>query len=146
MSNLSNSNSNEDRRYLIAVKTEYKLLEQKFTTARDELKKWNDRIILAKQKKMINLQAEAEKKAETIQNRIKYLTEELIKLKVEAERIIETAKTSPEKLSLDPGELLNNLKNLIGDDTPFELEKGIRNIKVDNELEKIKREMDSGNN
>ncbi len=141
MSSLSISNSKDDRNYLIAIKTESKLLEQKFITAKDALKKWNDRIDLAKQKGLISLQTEAEKKAESIQDKIKYLTEELIKLKAETENIAKTIRSTPGELSIDPDLLLANLRNLIGEENKPTLEDEIREIKSENELDKIKENL-----
>ena len=143
MRSLSNSNSKNDLKYLVAVKTEYKLLEKKYISARDDLIKWNDRIQLAKQKDLLKLRTEAEKKAENIQSKIRYLTEELIKLKVEIERVMDTIQSIPQKLSPDPAELLSNLENLIGDGTSLKLEKEIEEIKADKELERIKRDMEN---
>jgi len=61
--------------YLITVKTEYKLLEKKYTKTRETLAKWENRINLARQAGKPNLQIDAESQVEIIRNEIKYLTE-----------------------------------------------------------------------
>ena len=132
-----------DQEYLITVKTEYKLLEQKYITARENLKKWENRVNLAKQNGKISLQMEAEGRAEIVRNDIKYLTDQLMGLKIEVEKAVRAIHESPQQLSIDPNKLLADLNNLIGDGNTMELEKDINGIKVDNELERLKKEMDS---
>ena len=133
-----------DQEYLITVKTEYKLLEQKYITARENLKKWENRVNLAKQNGKTSLQMEAEGRAEIVRNDIKYLTDQLMGLKIEVEKAVRAIHESPQQLSIDPNKLLADLNNLIGDGDTMELEKNINGIKVDNELERLKREMDQG--
>lgn len=149
MSSLSHADSKNDREYLITVKTEYKLLEQKYIKAREDLEKWEARINIAKQKGKTDLQMEAEGRAEIIRNDIKYLTDQLMGLKMEVEKAVRAIRESPQQLSIDPDKLLNDLNNLIGDGVQTglkpvsELEKNINGIKVDNELERLRKEMKS---
>ncbi|MCK5672702.1 MAG: hypothetical protein KAH95_04965, partial [Spirochaetales bacterium] len=89
--------SKSDKEYLITVKTEYKLLEKKFLKTREKLIKWNKRVTLAEEKGKSKLQSEAEAQAEIVKNEIKYLTEQLVGLKVEVERTLETTKKSPQQ-------------------------------------------------
>ena len=143
MSSLSHADSKNDREYLIAVKTEYKLLEQKYIKARENLKKWESRVNLAKEKGNTNLQMEAGGRSEIIRNDIKYLTDQLVGLKVEVEKAVRAIHESPRQLSIDPKKLLADMNNLIGDGNTMELENDINGIKVDNELERLKKEMES---
>lgn len=136
--------SGNDKEYLITIKTEYKLLEQKYIKIREDLKKWETRVTLAKEKGNINLQMEAEGRAEILQNDVKYLTDQLTGLKLEVEKAVRAIHESPPReLSIDPNKLLADMNNLIGDGNTMELEKDINKIKADNELERLKREMDS---
>ena len=143
MSSLSNTNMKKDREYLITVKTEYKLLEQKYIKAREDLKKWETRVNLAKEKGNTNLQMEAEDRSEIIRNDIKYLTDQLMSLKTEVEKAVRTIHESPQQLSIDPNKLLADMNNLIGNGNTRVLEKDINKIKADNELERLKREMET---
>lgn len=136
--------SKNDKEYLITIKTEYKLLEQKYIKTREDLKKWKTRITLANEKGNTNLQMEAEDRAEILQNDVKYLTDQLIGLKLEVEKAVRAIHDSPpQELSIDPNKLLADMNNLIGDGNTVELEKDINKIKADNELERLKKEMDS---
>ena len=144
MSSLLHSNSKNDREYLIAVKTEYKLLERKYLKAMEKLKKWEARAHLAENKGELNLKTIAENQAEIIRNDIKYLTDQLVNLRVEVEKAAKTISRSPQQqLSVDPNKLLKEMNLLIGNETPSSLEKEINIIKVDNELEELKRKMES---
>ncbi|MCK5152812.1 MAG: hypothetical protein KAQ93_00510 [Spirochaetales bacterium] len=144
MSSLLHSNSKNDREYLIAVKTEYKLLEKKFLKAKEKLDKWETRTSLAEEKGKTNLQTEAESQAEIFRSKINYLTDQLIGLKVEVEKAIRTIHISPQQqLSIDPNKLLTEMNNLIGDNNSLSLEKEIKIINVDNELEELKKKMES---
>lgn len=143
MSSLLHADSKNDREYLITVKTEYKLLEQKYIKAREDHKKWENRVNLARQKGKTNLQMEAEGQAEIVRNDIKYLTDQLLSLKMEVEKAVRAIHESSQQLSIDPDKLLADLNNLIGDSGAMELEKDINGIKADNELERLKREMES---
>ena len=142
MSSLSHADSKNDREYLITVKTEYKLLEKKYIKAREGLKKWEGRVNLARQKGKTGLQMEAEGRAEIVRNDIKYLTDQLMSLKMEVEKAVRAIHDSPQQLSIDPNKLLADLNNLIGNGNTMELEKDINGIKVDNELERLKRDME----
>jgi phage shock protein A len=135
--------SKNDKEYLISIKTEYKLLEQKYIKTREDLKKWETRVNLAKEKGNTNLQMEAEGRAEIVRNDIKYLTDQLMGLKTEVEKAVRALHESPQQLSIDPNKLLTDMNNLIGDSNNMELEKDINGINVDNELERLKKEMDS---
>jgi len=144
MSSLLHSNSKNDREYLIAVKTEYKLLGKKYLRAMDKLKKWELRAILAKDKGKLNLKTIAEDQTKIIKNEIKYLTDQLVGLKVEVEKAVKAIRESPQQeLSVDPNKLLKEINLLIGNENPSILEKEINIIKVDNELEELKRKMES---
>ncbi len=136
--------SKNDKEYLITIKTEYKLLEQKYIKNREDLKKWETRVTLAKEKGNTNLQMEAEGRAEILQNDVKYLTDQLIGLRLEVEKAVRAIHESPpQELSIDPNKLLADMNNLIGDGNTMELEKDINRIKADNELERLKKEMES---
>ncbi len=143
MDSLSHADSKNDKEYLITVKTEYKLLEQKYIKAREDLKKWETRVNLAKQKGKTDLQMEAEGRAGIVRNDIKYLIDQLMGIKVEVEKAVRAIHESPLRLSIDPDKLLADLNNLIGDGNTMELEKDINGIKADNELERLKKEMES---
>jgi len=143
MSSLLHSNSKNDKEYLIAVKTEYKLLEKKYLKAMNKLKKWELRAKLAEGKGELNLKTAAENQAEIIRNDIKYLTDQLVSLKIEVEKAVSSIHKSTQPLSIDPNKLLNEMNNLIGNETPSKMEKEINIIKVDNELEELKRKMES---
>jgi len=143
MSALFDANFKNDIEYLITVKTEYKLLEKKFLKAREVLKKWEVRATLAEEKGKFKLQTEAESQAEIVRNEIKYLTDQLLVLKVEVEKAIKRTQESPQQqLSIDPKNLLAEMKTLIGDGESLEFEKKIKIIQVDNELEELKKKMD----
>lgn len=142
MSSLLHSNSKNDKEYLIAVKTEYKLLEKKYLHARKDLKKWENRVVLAKKNSKTVLKLEAENQSEIIRNDIKHQTDQLVGLKIEVEKAVRTIHESPQRLSIDPNQLLADMNNLIRDGGAMELEKDINGIKVDNELERLKRELD----
>ena len=144
MSSLSNSNFKNDREYLITVKTEYKLLEKKYLNSREKLEKWETRAKLAEEKGKFKLQSEAEGQAEIVRNNIKYLTEQFVGLKIEVEKALETTRKSPQQqLSIDPNKLLADMNTLIGDKQSFEIDKELKIIQVDNELEKLKKNMES---
>ena len=141
MSSLFHLNSKNDKEFLIAVKTEYKLLEKKYLKAQDKLKKWETRINIAGQAGKVNLKIEAEEQAEIIRNNIKYLTEQLSGLKQEVEKAVNEIKIQPRKLSIDPNKLFADIKNLIGNSSTLILEKQINEIKVDNELKRLKNSL-----
>lgn len=145
MSSFSHINPKSNRDYLITVKTEYKLLEQKYIIAREKLKKWEARVNLAKEIGKTGLMMEAEGQAELVRNDIKYLTDQLMGLRTEVEKAVGAIRESTLQLSVDPNKLLADLKNLIGDDEKPGLkpglEKDINEIKVNNELERLKKEM-----
>ncbi len=144
MSSLSKSKFKDDREYFISVKTEYKLLETKFLKARDKLVKWETRAILAEEKGESSLQSEAENQVEIIRNDINYLTDQLMGLKKEVEKAVTAIRELPQQqLSVDPNKLLAEMNTLIGDRQSLNLEKEIKTIKVDNELERIKKKMES---
>ncbi len=83
----------------------------------------------------------AEEQVEVFQTKIKYLSEKLMDLKTELEILIKGIKESPQKLSIEPDKLLAEMNNLIGNSTEMELEKNINSIKVENELDRLKREL-----
>jgi phage shock protein A len=141
MGSLLNSNSKDDVEYLITVKTEYKLLEKKYLKNRENLKIWETRITLAKEKNNLNLQIKAEEQVEGFQGKIEYLSEKLMELKIELEKVMRSIKESPQKLSIEPDKLLADMNNLIGNSAELELEKDINTIKVENELDRLKREL-----
>ena len=62
-------------------------------------------------------------------------------LKIDVSKAVREIHESPQQLSIDPKKLLNDINNLIGNGNTMELEKDIDGIKVDNELERLKREM-----
>ncbi|MCK5674387.1 MAG: hypothetical protein KAH95_13485 [Spirochaetales bacterium] len=136
--------SKNDKEYLIAVKTEYKLLEKKFLKTREKLEKWEKRATLAEEKGKSKLQSEAEAQAEIVRNDIKYLTDQLVGLKVEVEKALETTRKSPQQqLSIDPNNLLAEMNTLIGNGQSLEFDKRFKIIQVDNELEELKKKMES---
>ncbi len=135
--------SKNDKEYFIAVKTEYKLLERKYLKYKENLKKWETRISLAKEARKVNLQMEAENQVEIIRNEIKYLTDKLVNLKIEVEKTVRAIHESPQQLSIDPNKLLADINNLIGDSRSMEIEKDINKINADNELEELKKKMES---
>ncbi len=136
--------SNNDKEYLIAVKTEYKLLEKKFLKTREKLEKWEKRATLAEEKGKSKLQSEAEAQAEIVRNDIKSLTDQLVGLKVEVEKALETTRKSPQQqLSIDPNNLLAEMNTLIGNGQSLEFDKRFKIIQVDNELEELKKKMES---
>jgi phage shock protein A len=136
--------SKNDKEYLIAVKTEYKLLEKKFLKTRDKLDKWEKRATLAEEKGKFNLLSEAEAQAEIVRNDIKYMTDQLVGLKVEVEKAVDTTRKSPQKqLSIDPNNLLEEMNALIGDGQSSEFDEELKIIQVDNELEELKKKMES---
>ncbi|MDA3939453.1 MAG: hypothetical protein PF693_09115 [Spirochaetia bacterium] len=134
--------SNYNKEYLIAVKTEFKLLEKKVLKARNKLEKWETRVDLAQEKGKLNLQTEAEEQVEIIKNDINSLTNQLTDLKTEVEKAVRANNESLQKLSIDPNKLLADMNNLIGDTNPSDLEKEMNIIKMDNELERLKKEME----
>ena len=136
--------SKNDKEYLIAVKTEYKLLEKKFLKTREKLEKWEKRATLAEEKGKSKLQSEAEAQAEIVRNDIKSLTDQLVGLKVEVEKALETTRKSPQQqLSIDPNNLLAEMNTLIGNGQSLEFDKRFKIIQVDNELEELKKKMES---
>ena len=143
MSSLLHSNSKNDREYLIAVKTEYKLLEKKYIKTIGKLKKWEARAILAENKGVLNLKTEAEDQTKIIRNDIRNLTDQLLGLKREVEKAVNSIQKSTRQLSVDPNKLLIEINRLIGKENPSNMEKEINIIKVDNELEELKRKMES---
>ena len=136
--------SKNDKEYLITVKTEYKLLEKKFLKTREKLEKWEKRATLAEENGKYQLQSEAEAQAEIFINDIKYLTDQLVKLKIEVEKAVKANfESSKKKLSIDPNKLLAEMNTLIGDGQSLEFDKELKIIQVDNELEELKKKMDS---
>jgi len=135
--------SKNDKEYFIAVKTEYKLLERKYLKYKENLKKWENRIDLARQAGKSDLQIDAESQVEIIRNEIKYLTDKLVNLKIEVEKTVRAIHESPQQLSIDPNKLLADINNLIGDSRSMEIEKDINKINADNELEELKKKMES---
>lgn len=142
MSPLSNKNSVWDREYLISIKAEYNLLEQKYISVRKELKKWEGRITLAEKNGKTYLKREAEGQAELIRNDISYLTDQLMGLKTEVEKTVSEIQKQPQQMSIDPNKLLADMKNLIGENNTLELEKEINEINADYELARLKKEME----
>ena len=71
---------------------------------------------------------EAEGRSEIIRNDIKYLTDQLMSLKIEIEKAVRAIHESPQQLSIDPNKLLADMNNLIGDGSAMELEKNIDRI------------------
>lgn len=134
-------NSKKDKEYLITIKTEYNILEKKYISAREELNKWEERITLAEKKEKPGLKKEAEGQAEQIRSKIKYLTDQLTGLKADVEQAIITIRKSPQQLSIDPEKLLAEMEGLIGNGVAMDLEKDLNEINVDNELERLKKEM-----
>ena len=143
MSSFSESNSQSDKEYLIAVKSEYILLQQKYRKVADELKKWETRVGLAEQNGKFDLKLEAQSRVEMLHNDIRGLIGELTTLKTEVEKAVKTVRESPEILSINPNKLLADLENLIGNSSEMELESNIKGIELENELEKLKHEMES---
>lgn len=143
MSSFSESNSQSDKEYLIAVKSEYILLQQKYRKVADELKKWETRVGLAEQNGKFDLKLEAQSRVEMLHNDIRGLIGELTTLKTEVEKAVKTVRESPEILSINPNKLLADLENLIGNSSEMELESNIKGIELENELEKLKNEMES---
>ena len=136
--------SKNHKEYLIAIKTEYKLLEKKYLKAREKLEKWETRVNLAEEKKKLNLKADAESQVEIIRNDIKYLTDQLMSLKTELEKTARVIRESPkQQLSIDPNKLLLDMNNLIGDKNTLIFEEEMKIIKVDTELEELKKKMES---
>lgn len=142
MSSLYNANSNNDKEYLLTVKTEYKLLEKKILKTRNYLAKWEERTKLAEEKGKLSLKTEAEKQTEIFRNDINYLTDQLIGLKSELEKVANKIKETPPQLSIDPKKLLSEMNNLLGERTSLDFDKEMNIINVDNELEKLKKKMD----
>jgi len=136
--------SKNDKEYLIVIKTEYKLLEKKYLKAREKLEKWEARVSLAEKKGKSNLQTEAESQVEIIRNNIKYLTDQLLSLKTELEKTVRVIHESPkQQLSIDPNKLLSDMNNLIGDKNTLIFEEEMKIIRVDTELEELKKKMES---
>ena len=136
--------SKTDKEYLIVIKTEYKLLEKKYLKAREKLEKWEARVSLAEKKGKSNLQTEAESQVEIIRNNIKYLTDQLLSLKTELEKTVRVIHESPkQQLSIDPNKLLSDMNNLIGDKNTLIFEEEMKIIRVDTELEELKKKMES---
>jgi len=128
--------------YLITAKTEYKLLEKKYIKTKETLAKWENRIYLAKQAGKPSLQVNAESQVEIIRDNIKHLITQLIELEIEVKKTLESITKSPEQLSIDPDKLLKDLESLIGDSTTMDLEKDIKTLNAENELERLKKRMD----
>lgn len=136
--------SKNDKEYLIAINTEYKLLEKKYQKAVEKLEKWETRVTLAEEKKKLNLKSNAEAQVEIVRNEIKYLNDQLMSLKLELEKAVKVIRASPRlQLSIDPDKLLYDMNNLIGDKSTFSFEEEMKIIKVDNELEELKKKMES---
>ncbi len=140
MGSILYTKSANDREYFITIKTEYMLLERKYLTNQKDLKKWENRVTLAKENNRDKLQAEAENQVEIIQNKIKHLINQLIELKVEVRKALKSITESTEQLSIDPDKLLKDLERLIGDST-MNLEKDINTLKAENELEQLKNKI-----
>ncbi len=65
-------------------------------------------------------------------------------LKVEVEKAVEINRKSPQQqLSIDPKNLLAEMNTLIGDKQSFEFDNELKIIQVDNELEELKKKMES---
>jgi|APSaa5957512622_1039677.scaffolds.fasta_scaffold75511_2 hypothetical protein len=144
MSSSSNANKQSEKQYFITVNTEYKVLEKKFLQVRENLKKWEQRVNLAKKNGKFELQIEAEGQVEIIGKKVRYITDQLMSLKMEVEKALKSLhKFSQQQLSIDPNKLLADMNNLIGDGDSMNLEKEFNNIEVDNELERLKKEMGS---
>ncbi len=141
MGSILNTKSTYDREYYITIKTEYKILEKKYLTKQEELKKWENRAKLAKENSKIKLQSEAENQVENIQDSIKYLISKLIELKSEAGNALESTNKLQEQPSVNPAKLLEDMEKLIGDSKNIELENKIIDIEVDNDLKKLKEKM-----
>ena len=129
-----------DKEYFITIKTEYKVLEKKYLSRQQELKKWENRVNLAKGNNRDKLQAEAENQVEIIQNKIKHLITQLIELEIEFKKTLESINESTEQLSIDPDKLLKDLERLIGD-SAMNLEKDINTLKAENEFEQLKNKI-----
>ena len=143
MDSILNTKSTYDREYFITIKTEYKILEKKYLTKQEELKKWENRAKLAKENSKIKLLSEAENQVENIQDSIKHLVSKLIELKSEAGNALESTNKLPEQLSNNPAKLLKDMEKLIGDSKNIELENEIIDIEVDNDLKKLKEKIKS---
>jgi len=135
--------SKNDKEYLIAIKTEYKLLEKKYQKTKENLGKWEARVKLAGEKSKLNLKTNAEAEVEIIKNDINYITDQLMSLKLELEKVIRLIKESPkQQLTIDPNKLLFDMNNLIGNKNTLNFEEEMKILKVDTELEELKKKME----
>jgi len=133
--------SKNGKEYFITIKTEYKILEKKYLTKQEELQKWENRAKLAKENSKIKLRTEAESQVENIQNSINHLINQLIDLKLEVRKALESINTTTGQLSIDPDKLLKDLERLIGDSSTMNLEKDINTLKAENELKQLKNKI-----
>jgi len=133
--------SKNDKEYFITIKTEYKVLEKKYLSRQQELKKWENRSKLAEENNRQKLQTEAESQVEIIRDNIKHLITQLIELEIEVKKTLESINKSTEQLSIDPDKLLTDLERLIGDSNTMDLEKNINTLKAENKLEQLKNKI-----
>jgi len=133
--------SKNDEEYFITIKTEYKVLEKKYLSRQQELKKWENRSKLAEENNRKKLQTEAESQVEIIRDNIKHLITQLIELEIEVKKTLESINKSTEQLSIDPDKLLTDLERLIGNSNTMDLEKNINTLKAENKLEQLKNKI-----
>ena len=133
--------SKNDKEYFITIKTEYKVLEKKYLSRQQELKKWENRSKLAEENNRKKLQTEAESQVEIIRDNIKHLITQLIELEIEVKKTLESINKSTEQLSIDPDKLLTDLERLIGNSNTMDLEKNINTLKAENKLEQLKNKI-----
>lgn len=138
-----NSESSAQKEYIISLITEYNILKKKYLSVEKELKLWKSREKLAEKKGEEGLKKIASGKKEALEEKLYILTEEKDKLKREIDREKETSKSLKDKSNRgpDPSDLIHTLQNLAGEDT--KLKNQFNNLSIDNELKRIKREMES---
>jgi len=138
-----NSESSAQKEYIISLLTEYTILKKKHLSVAKELKLWKSREELAEKKGEEGLKKIAGGKKEALEKKLYILTEEKDKLKRELDREKGTLKSLIEKSNRapDPEELIHTLQDLAGEDT--ELKNQFSNLSIDNELKRIKREMEN---
>ncbi len=138
-----NSESSAQKEYIITLLTEYTILKKKQLSVTKELQLWKSREELAEKKGEEGLKKIAGGKREALEEKLFVLTEEKDKLKRELDREKETSKSLKEKSNRgpDPVELIHTLQNLAGEDT--ELKNQFNDLSIDNELKRIKQEMES---
>lgn len=129
------------REYLLAVLTEYKLLQKKQDTLNHDLGVWRKREYLAAEKNEEYLRAAAAEKVSEFEDELKIINKEKFQLKQEADSLKrELTGLEPRKdLKEDTEMLLRQLEKLTGGND--DLEQKINNITVESELEHLKKEV-----